>query len=199
MTIPSHFKTLIEQNPSAFLLELAIAEQYILMLLNKQNEKPNFSLLAGRIMHGNPIGKEEQLYTKFFEELYNELQASHAEEAFPRSQLGKDILKSMEEAHLEFTNEAKGNPFYKGLYYEVLPGLVEIRKRFPGSEKLSEVACLQMVVFLYTVSELQGNKISDASANELIKISNLLNALGELMMKKKIAQTIKAENNEDLL
>ena len=82
----------------------------------------------------------------------------------------------------------RGNPFYKALYYPTLPALIEIQKKDPQWEQLGEVARYQKIVFTYTLMELSGRKVSKATNEALEKFSILLNALGELMMKRSDAE-----------
>lgn len=188
MILPTHYATLRHQNPSAFLIELYTAELYLKAFEKTQGGKPNFQELATQLKGNDSDETLATDFANFLELVYDDLKSQPQGDSLPRSQMGKELLEEMEKAHKKMIDEEKGNPFYKALYYPTLPALIEIQKKDPQWEQLGEVARYQKIVFTYTLMELSGRKVSKATNEALEKFSILLNALGELMMKRSDAE-----------
>lgn len=199
MILPPHYLTLRHENPSAFLIELYTAELYLQAYKQSKGGKPDFQQLASQLKEGDSSGAAAQDFALFLQMVYEDLETQPTSDTMPRSSIGKELLKEMEEAHKRLTDEEKGNPFYKALYFPTLPALIELTKKYPQWESLGEVTRYQNILFVYTLMEMSGKKTSDATSEALEKFSYLLNALGELMMKRQEAEEAQRthESEED--
>lgn len=188
MILPPHYLALRHENPSAFLIELYTAELYLQAYKQSKGGKPDFHHLASQLKEGDSSGASAQDFALFLQMVYEDLETQPQSDTMPRSSIGKELLKEMEEAHKRLTDEEKGNPFYKALYYPTLPALIELTRKYPQWESLGEVTRYQNIIFVYTLMEMSGKKPSEATSEALEKFSHLLNALGELMMKRQEAE-----------
>lgn len=196
MKLPPYYEELCHRNPSAFLLELQLAEVYLQKYAELKRERPDFESLASQLNHGKKNDEKANQFAQFLEILYEDLKQQPESKQIPRSSIGKSLLAELESFHKELINEEIGNPFYKQLYIKTLPALIDVSKNSPELKALGEVSRYQSVVFSYLLLEMAGGKIALATSESLKLFSDLLNALGELLMKKKDAENKQKLNDE---
>lgn len=199
MILPSNYSILKHQNPSAFLIELEMVELYLSKYAEEKGEKPPFSQLSQQMKGENTDTKAKKQFESFLEVVYEDMVSTNTllDKEFPRSSIGKEVLREMESFHKKLIDEEKGNSFYKALYLPTLPAIIELTKKYPTLALLGEVARYQKIVFLYTMMEMAGQKPSDMTAKALEQFSNLLNALGELLMKRKDSDSQMNKSNSE--
>lgn len=180
MTLPPYYANLYRQNPAAYLVELVMAELVLRNFVDKEEAEVEFEKLS-KEQTGKCASGELENFLRF---LFSELKATPPQEPFPLSKHGKALLAKMEEAHRQLSAGEGGNQIYRILYLRTLPALIDLRGKTPELKEQGEVSCYFSVVFATIVLEMSGKPVSKATGDAAVQFSNLLNILGELMMKK---------------
>lgn len=100
-------------------------------------------------------------------------------------QICKNILIDLEDLHLQLLNSSKF-PFYKEMYYRVLPFVVELRKK-GNSLQESELQVCFNALYGYMMLRLKGQTISEETQVAVKHISTLLGQLSDYYLKDKEA------------
>lgn len=100
-------------------------------------------------------------------------------------QICKNILIDLEDLHLQLLNSSKF-PFYKEMYYRVLPFVVELRKKGTSLQESELQACFN-ALYGYMMLRLKGQTISEETQVAVKHISTLLGQLSDYYFKDKEA------------
>lgn len=103
-------------------------------------------------------------------------------------QLCKNILQELEELHGQLLSSAHF-PYYKEMYYRVLPYIVEVRsknrKETGGNADESELETCFNVLYGIMMLRLQGAKISPGTQQAVKDITTMLGQLSDYYFKDK--------------
>lgn len=100
-------------------------------------------------------------------------------------QICKNILIDLEDLHLQLLNSSKF-PFYKEMYYRVLPFVVELRKKGTSLQESELQVCFN-ALYGYMMLRLKGQTISEETQVAVKHISTLLGQLSDYYFKDKEA------------
>ena len=100
-------------------------------------------------------------------------------------QICKNILIDLEDLHLQLLNSSKF-PFYKEMYYRVLPFVVELRKKGTSLQESELQVCFN-ALYGYMMLRLKGQSISEETQVAVKHISTLLGQLSDYYFKDKEA------------
>ena len=100
-------------------------------------------------------------------------------------QICKNILIDLEDLHLQLLNSSKF-PFYKEMYYRVLPFVVELRKKGTSLQESELQVCFN-ALYGYMMLRLKGQTISEETQLAVKHISTLLGQLSDYYFKDKEA------------
>jgi hypothetical protein len=100
-------------------------------------------------------------------------------------QICKNILIDLEDLHLQLLNSSKF-PFYKEMYYRVLPFVVELRKKGTPLQESELQVCFN-ALYGYMMLRLKGQTISEETQVAVKHISTLLGQLSDYYFKDKEA------------
>ena len=96
-------------------------------------------------------------------------------------QICKNILIDLEDLHLQLLNSSKF-PFYKEMYYRVLPFVVELRKKGTSLQESELQVCFN-ALYGYMMLRLKGQTISEETQVAVKHISTLLGQLSDYYFK----------------
>lgn len=100
-------------------------------------------------------------------------------------QICKNILIDLEDLHLQLLNSSKF-PFYKEMFYRVLPFVVELRKKGTSLQESELQVCFN-ALYGYMMLRLKGQTISEETQVAVKHISTLLGQLSDYYFKDKEA------------
>ena len=126
----------------------------------------------------------DEWYTNLCEMMHNEGKTEHG-----HLQICKNILQSLCELNAELLKSTKF-PYYKEMYYKVLPYIVELRNkhtRNASSQEIQESEIETCFDFLYgiLILKLQKKDITPETQRAMIEISAFLGQLSDYYLKDK--------------
>ncbi|MBQ2122533.1 MAG: DUF4924 family protein [Bacteroidaceae bacterium] len=98
-------------------------------------------------------------------------------------QICKNVLIGMEDLHVQLLQSAKF-PYYKEMYYRVLPFIVELRKKGADTTESELHVCFN-ALYGYMMLRLKNQPISDDTRAAIKHISTLLGQLSDYYLKDK--------------
>ena len=98
-------------------------------------------------------------------------------------QICKNVLISLEDLHGQLLNSSKF-PYYKEMYYRVLPFIVELRKKGVNQEDTELQVCFN-ALYGYMMLRLKQQEISEETQTAVKHISTLLGQLSDYYLKDK--------------
>lgn len=101
-------------------------------------------------------------------------------------QINKNILADLNELHNKLLNSPKF-PFYKELYYKVLPYIIELRKKNINSiNEFTELEVCFNALYGYMILKLKHENISSETMDAIKNISTLLGQLSDYHKRDKV-------------
>lgn len=98
-------------------------------------------------------------------------------------QICKNVLINLEDLHGQLLNSSKF-PYYKEMYYRVLPFIVELRKKGVNQEDTELQVCFN-ALYGYMMLRLKQQEISEETQTAVKHISTLLGQLSDYYLKDK--------------
>lgn len=96
-------------------------------------------------------------------------------------QICKNILINLDDLHQQLLGSAKF-PFYKEMYYRVLPFVVELRKKGVNTDESELQVCFN-ALYGYMMLRLKKQEISEDTQTAIKHISTLLGQLSDYYLK----------------
>lgn len=97
--------------------------------------------------------------------------------------VSRNILQELEELHAALLASSKF-PYYREMYYKVLPYVVELRAKTPGTQSSELEVCFE-ALYGSLMLRLQGKELSEGTKRALRDISTLLGQLSDYYFKDK--------------
>jgi len=95
----------------------------------------------------------------------------------------RNALQELQELHVGLVASPKF-PYYREMYYKVLPYIVELRAKNPGTESSELEVCFE-ALYGSLMLRLQGKELSEGTRKALRDISTLLGQLSDYYFKDK--------------
>ncbi len=96
-------------------------------------------------------------------------------------QMSKNVLQELTELHIRLSNSSRF-PYYREMYYRVLPYVVELRAKRNGHEEGELTTCFEALYGLLML-RLQGKEVSESTARAATDITSLLGQLSDYWLK----------------
>lgn len=143
-------------------------------------------LVAEEALELNPQAVSDDLFGVLFERIRSDYKQHKPANSSPRSHVARELLAHLEEQHKHFSDEEKGNPYYRGIYLQCLPAIVELRAKntsLQDMESKGEIATAISAVVGVALLKSSGQHVEKATEEAVRLFTLLFKVLGELMMK----------------
>ncbi len=98
-------------------------------------------------------------------------------------QISKNVLQELNELHIQLTQSSKF-PYYREMYYKVLPYIVELRSKGADKEETELQTCFDALYGLLML-RLQKKEVSEGTVRAATDITALLGQLSDYYFKDK--------------